>query len=88
MDRTERFYRIDQLLNERGVVSRDAFLDELEVSHATFKRDIEYMRDRLNAPVIYDPDAGGYRYDKQSATGPRFALPGLWFTESEAFGWS
>ena len=30
-------------------------------------------------------DAGGYRYDKQSATGPRFALPGLWFTESEAF---
>ena len=85
MDRTERFYRIDQLLNERGVVSRDAFLDELEVSHATFKRDIEYMRDRLNAPVIYDPDAGGYRYGKESVTGPRFALPGLWFTESEAF---
>jgi predicted DNA-binding transcriptional regulator YafY len=85
VDRTERFYRIDQLLNERGVVSRDAFLDELEVSHATFKRDIEYMRDRLNAPVIYDPDAGGYRYGKESVTGPRFALPGLWFTESEAF---
>ena len=52
MDRTERFYRIDQLLQERGVVARDVFLDELEVSLATFKRDLEYMRDRLNAPVV------------------------------------
>jgi predicted DNA-binding transcriptional regulator YafY len=85
MDRSERFYRIDQLLNERGVVARDVFLDELEVSLATFKRDLEYMRDRFNAPVVYDPDAGGYRYGKQSATGPRFALPGLWFSEAEAF---
>jgi predicted DNA-binding transcriptional regulator YafY len=85
MDRSERFYRIDQLLNDRGVVARDVFLDELEVSLATFKRDLEYMRDRLNAPVVYDADAGGYRYGKQSATGPRFALPGLWFSEAEAF---
>jgi predicted DNA-binding transcriptional regulator YafY len=85
MDRTERFYRIDQLLNERDVVSRREFLDELEVSLATFKRDLEYMRDRLNAPVVFDPDAGGYRYSKESRTGPRFELPGLWFNEAEAF---
>ena len=85
MDRTERFYRIDQLLQERGVVPRSVFLDELEVSLATFKRDLEYMRDRLNAPVVWDADAGGYRYDKRSKAGPRFALPGLWFTEAEAF---
>jgi predicted DNA-binding transcriptional regulator YafY len=85
MDRTERFYRIDQLLQDRGVVARNAFLGELGVSLATFKRDLEYMRDRLNAPVVYDADAGGYRYDRQTAAGPRFALPGLWFTEAEAF---
>lgn len=85
MDRSERFYRIDQLLHERGVVSRDVFLDELEVSLATFKRDLEYMRDRYNAPVVWDADAGGYRFDKQSGAGPRFALPGLWFNEGEAF---
>ena len=84
MDRSERFYRIDQLLNERGVVTREAFLEELEVSLATFKRDLEYMRDRYNAPVVYDADAGGYRFDKQPDTGPRYALPGLWFSESEA----
>src|SRR5882672_970553 len=85
MDRSERFYRIDQLLHERGVVSRDVFLDELEVSLATFKRDLEYMRDRYNAPVVWDADAGGYRFGKQSGAGPRFALPGLWFNEGEAF---
>ncbi len=85
MDRTERFYRIDQLLQERGVVPRHAFLDELEVSLATFKRDLEYMRDRLNAPIVWDADADGYRYGKQSAAGPRFSLPGLWFTEAEVF---
>ena len=85
MDRTERFYRIDQLLQERGVVSRQAFLDELEVSPATFKRDLEYMRDRFSAPVVWDADAGGYRYGKHTAGGRRYELPGLWFNEAEAF---
>lgn len=85
MDRTERFYRIDQLLQERGVVTREAFIDALQVSLATFKRDLEYMRDRLNAPVVWDADAGGYRYDERPRAGPRFELPGLWFNEGEAF---
>ena len=39
MNRTERFYKIDQLLQERGVVPRKQFLDELEISPATVKRD-------------------------------------------------
>ncbi len=85
MDRLERFYKIDALLQERTVVTRDAFLDQLEVSLATFKRDLEYMRDRFNAPVVWDADAGGYRYAARGKAGPKFALPGLWFTESEAF---
>jgi len=85
MDHLERFYRIDQLLNELGVVPRDVFLKDLEVSPATFKRDLEYMRDRFNAPIVWDADAGGYRYAKQGTAGPRFALPGLWFNEAEAF---
>jgi predicted DNA-binding transcriptional regulator YafY len=85
MDRLERFYKIDQLLQERTVVSRSAFLDALEVSPATFKRDLEYMRDRFNAPVMWDADARGYRYSKQPRAGPKFALPGLWFSEDEAY---
>src|SRR4051794_1930787 len=66
MNRLERFYKIDQLLQERTVVPRDAFLHELEISLATFKRDLEYMRDRFNSPVIWDGAAGGYRYEKRA----------------------
>jgi predicted DNA-binding transcriptional regulator YafY len=66
-------------------VARDAFLDEPETSLATFKRDLEYMRDRFNAPVVWDPDVRGYRCEKKGKAGPKFGLPGLWFTEDEAY---
>ena len=82
MDRTERFYHIDRLLNERRVVHIQTFLDELQISLATFKRDLEYLRERFNAPIIWDREAGGYRFDGPS-TGPRYELPGLWFNASE-----
>lgn len=82
MDRTERFYRIDQLLKERKVVSFAALQEALHVSRATLRRDLEYMRDRFNAPIEYDPDANGYRFGKPRA-GPRYELPGLWFSAEE-----
>lgn len=82
MDRTERLYKIDRMLNDRKVVPITEFLEELEVSQATFKRDLEYLRDRFNAPVIWDRDAGGYRFDKQGV-GDAYELPGLWFSASE-----
>lgn len=82
MNRTERFYLIDQLLGDGAVVSRHKLLDELEVSLATLKRDLTYMRDRLNAPIIYDAEKGGYRFDTPDV-GPRYELPGLWFNAEE-----
>ena len=36
MDRTERFYKIDQLLNDMAGVPLATFLDDLGVSLATF----------------------------------------------------
>jgi predicted DNA-binding transcriptional regulator YafY len=59
MDRTERFYKIDNLLHAHPFVPVGRFLEELEVSLATFKRDIEYMRDRLNAPIEWSKADGG-----------------------------
>ena len=53
MDRTERFYRIRQRLLEKGSLTRREIEDDLEISHATFKRDIEYLRDRLNVPIVW-----------------------------------
>ena len=84
MDRTERFYKIDHLLRERGTVTTADFLRELEVSLATFKRDLEYMKDRHHAPIEYDRDAGGYRFVQPDGVSPRYELPGLWFSPREA----
>jgi predicted DNA-binding transcriptional regulator YafY len=83
MDRTERFYKIDQLLQQKGVVRLEEFLRALDVSRATFKRDLEYMRDRLHAPIEWDRDKGGYRFTAASPAAPRYQLPGLWFNASE-----
>jgi len=83
MDRTERFYRIDQLLNEFKVVPLATFLAELEISRATFKRDLDYLRDRLNAPIVWDREVGGYRFDKADLLAPKYELPGLWFSAAE-----
>ncbi|HMC15937.1 MAG TPA: HTH domain-containing protein, partial [Albitalea sp.] len=61
MDRTERFYKIELLLRSRGCVSFDALRDELDVSPATLKRDLQYLRDRLSAPIVCDRFDNGYR---------------------------
>lgn len=82
MSRTERVYRIGQLLTERKSVSRSYLLSDLEISPATLKRDLEYMRERLNAPIEWDRDAGGYRFGTDRL-GNRYQLPGLWFSAAE-----
>ena len=84
MNRTERFYRIDQLLASSQAVAKQTLLDELEISWATLKRDIAYMRDRLNAPILFDSLLKGYRFDTP-AVGPRYELPGLWFSPDETY---
>jgi len=83
MDRTERFYKINQLLQRRGVVKLHEFLDELDVSRATFKRDLEYLRDRLHAPIEWDRERGGYRLVGNAPQAERYQLPGFWLNASE-----
>lgn len=84
MDRTERFYKIDQMIHDRRLVSFAQLQEALEISRATLKRDLEYMRNRLNAPIVWDRGAGGYRFDAQHANqGGQYELPGLWFNAGE-----
>ncbi|KAF0102014.1 MAG: Helix-turn-helix type 11 domain-containing protein [bacterium] len=83
MDRTERFHIIDSMLAGPGLVTFQRMLERLEVSRATLKRDLEYLRNRLNAPIVWDRDTGGYRYEKQERVGGQFELPGLWFSAEE-----
>ncbi len=84
MSINERIYRIDQLLHERRSVTFQELLDRLEVSRATLKRDLAYMRDRLNAPIIFDKELSGYRLGAQGV-GEAYELPGLWFSSQEIY---
>ncbi len=83
MDRTERFYRIDQLLNDKKIVPFSLLVEKLEVSRATIKRDLEYMRNRLNAPIVWDREEGGYRFAGREGGAAQYELPGLWFSAQE-----
>ena len=83
MDRTERFHIIDMMLAGPGVVTFQAMQDRLEVSRATLKRDLEYLRNRLNAPIVWDRDTGGYRFEQDERVGGQYELPGLWFSAEE-----
>lgn len=83
MDRTERFYKIDQLFQERRIASFRQIQEALSVSRATVKRDLQYLRDRFSAPIVYDRLAGGYRFEQPGKYDPKYELPGLWFNASE-----
>ena len=79
----ERLHKIKYMIQARSCVPLSEFLDELEISKATFKRDLEYLRSRMNAPIVYDRFNGGYLFENQTV-GEKVELPGLWFSEKEA----
>jgi len=93
MTKTARLYKIEQLIRHRGSVSFAQMLAALEVSPATLKRDLEYLRDQLGAPIAYDRDSNGYRFATAASPaagaagwrGEKHELPGLWFSERELY---
>jgi predicted DNA-binding transcriptional regulator YafY len=83
MNRAERIYRIHGLLKgSRRPVPLARLMEDLGASRATVVRDIAYMRDFMGAPLPYERDLNGYRYDPDA---PEFELPGLWFNASELY---
>ena len=81
MDRTERFYKIQELLKrQRGVTMRE-LQDTLDVSRSTLCRDLDYLRDRLGVPITWHPKLQVYRLD--GAATDKHELPGVWFSERE-----
>jgi len=82
VDRFDRIFEMNRILQSaRHPVSRQRLQAELECSRATVKRIIEDMRLYLNAPIVYDREYNGYRYDQSE--GQMYELPGLWFNASE-----
>lgn len=80
MSEIDRLYAYQNLLSGRRAVPKEEIMEKLEVSLATFKRDLAKLRDRLNIPVEYDRELGGY---KLVNTQSRTELPGLWLSQEE-----
>ncbi|HSG66761.1 MAG TPA: WYL domain-containing protein, partial [Gammaproteobacteria bacterium] len=83
MERLERIYRFDRLLRTRPAISRQELEQTFEVSRATFRRDLEYLRDRLGYPIVYDAQLGGYRLEPGAGGEATVQLPGVWFSSGE-----
>jgi predicted DNA-binding transcriptional regulator YafY len=62
MSNLSRITYIDETIRKRGFVTRKEVAEEFEVHIDTVKRDIEYMRLFLKAPLKYSAANGGYVY--------------------------
>lgn len=83
MNQLERIYRIHELLTHcRHPVPMRRFTGELECSRNTITRDFEYLRNFLQAPLVYVQERNGYIYDPSQ---PVFELPGFWLNSSELY---
>lgn len=83
MSDPERLHRIKYMIQQRKCVPIEDFMSELEISKATFKRDLEYLRSRSKADIEYDRFMGGYKF-KEGSDINKIELTGIWFSEKEA----
>lgn len=61
----ERLSKIHEMIKSGNFPNSNDFANETESSAATISRDIEYMRDRMNAPIKYDYVQKGFFYTKK-----------------------
>lgn len=64
MSQTERIFYIDREIRETGGVSVASVAARFEVCGRQVKRDIEYMRDRLGAPIVWSAARRRYEYSQ------------------------
>ncbi len=76
----QRMLQIHQALAAGRYPNATLLARELEVCVKTIQRDLDFMRDRLNLPLEYDPHRHGYFYTQEVS-----AFPTLQITEGELF---
>ncbi len=69
MSMLERIYYFHDLVASQRFPNASSIAGEFEVSVSTARRDIQYMKDRLLAPLSFDRAHNGYLYEKP------FSLP-------------
>ena len=84
MERTERIVKLHNLLMQaRLPIPRKTLEERLECSEKSVRRALEFLRDRLGAPIEYDAKRNGYFYvPDQKAF---YQLPGVWLSEKEIY---
>jgi predicted DNA-binding transcriptional regulator YafY len=65
---------IDKKIRDQTYPNCSSLAEEWEVSSKTIQRDIEYLRDMLDAPLSYSAKNRGYFYTENSFTLPAFDL--------------
>ena len=76
----ERMLRIHQALQAGNYPNAAKLAREIEVSDKTIYRDVEFMRDRLNLPVNFDPHRNGFYYEGEVGN-----FPTMQISEGELF---
>lgn len=62
MSQTERIYYIDRAIRGHGSIDVSTIVSRFEICSRQAKRDIEYMRDRLGAPIVWIAEHRRYEY--------------------------
>ena len=87
MDKFDRIFQLHAILSSRRTaIPLEDLMARLECSKSTLHRAINALKDQLNAPVVFDAEAGGYKYGGSNhgkGEGGAYELPGLWFTANE-----
>src|SRR5882762_3185197 len=83
MARQDRLQKMQRLFRVRRSISTADLMRELEVrGRATVKRYVDYLRNTVGIPILYENSTRRYRLDSDAATGD-VGLLGLWFSAAE-----
>jgi len=74
----ERFLWFDRQVRGNKYPNATKLAGKFEISPRTAQRDIEFMRDRLSCPLLYDQRQKGYFYEDNT-----FSLPSLYISSEE-----
>lgn len=74
----ERFLWFHSKVKERQYPNSKNLAEKFEISRKTAQRDIEFMQDRLGAPLSYVHGRRGFAYEDDA-----YELPGFWLNETE-----
>ncbi len=70
----ERFLWFDQRVRAKKFPNATKLAEQFEISVKTAQRDIEFMRDRLSCPLVYDQGGKGYYYEDATFFLPFFSI--------------